>query len=144
MNRRIAIFFAVLAAGMGAGIISYHLFRQAASPIVWLKSEFSLNEHQTAQVAALQSEYAKACEEMCARIGETDARVSDLVRSQTIVTSEIREALSASDRLRTECRLKMLEHCYKVATAMPEEKRGKYIEMILPVILDPGRMADEH
>ncbi len=136
--------FAVLAAGLGAGIISYHLFRQGALPVDWLKSEFSLNEHQAAQITALQSEYAKACEEMCARIKETDARAAELIRSQKIVTSEIREALSESDRLRTECRLKMLEHCYEVATAMPEEKRDKYIEMILPMILDPGRMADAH
>ena len=79
---------------------------------------------------------------MCARISQTDAGAADLIRSHQMVTSEIREALSEGDRLRTECRLKMLEHCYEVATAMPEEKREKYIEMILPVILDPGRMAD--
>ena len=81
---------------------------------------------------------------MCARISQTDERVADLIRSHKMVTPEIREALSESDRLRTECRVKMLEHCYEVATAMPEERRGKYVEMILPTILDPGRMAEAH
>ena len=144
MKRGITILFAVLAAGLASGILTYHLFRQSASPAGWLKKEFSLNEHQTAQVAALQSEYGKDCEQMCARISQTDARAADLIRSHKMLTSEIREALSKSDRLRTECRLKMLEHCYQVATAIPEEKREKYIVMILPVILDPGRIAEAH
>jgi hypothetical protein len=126
------------------GLFHIICFGKGALPVDWLKSEFSLNEHQAAQITALQSQYAKACEEMCARINETDARVADLIRSQKIVTSEIRKALSESDRLRTECRLKMLEHCYEVANAMPEEERDKYIEMVLPMILDPGRMADAH
>ena len=134
----------VFGLGTAMGILSYCFFRDRISPAVWLKKEFSLNEHQTAQVAALQSEYGKDCEQMCVRISQTEARAADLIRSHKMVTSEIREALSESDRLRTECRLKMLEHCYKVAMAVPEEKRGKYIEMILPVILDPGRMAEAH
>jgi head-tail adaptor len=42
------------------------------------------------------------------------------------------------DRIRTECRLKMLEHFYEVAAVMPEEKRRKYLQIVLPVVLNPG------
>ena len=70
---------------------------------------------------------------MCARITQTDSRLAGLIESSRTVTQEIREALAESDRVRTECRLKMLEHFYEVAAAMPEEKRKKYLDMVLPV-----------
>ena len=75
---------------------------------------------------------------MCAHITQTDSRLAGLIESRRTVTQEIREALAESDRVRTECRLKMLEHFYEVAAVMPEEKRKKYLDMVLPVVLDPG------
>ena len=38
----------------------------------------------------------------------------------------------------------MLEHFYEVAAAMPEEKRKKYLDMVLPVVLNPGEMDSSH
>jgi hypothetical protein len=81
---------------------------------------------------------------MCARITQTDSRLAGLIDSSRTVTEEIREALADSDRVRTECRLKMLEHFYEVAAAMPEEKRKKYLDMVLPVVLNPGEMDSSH
>ena len=81
---------------------------------------------------------------MCAQIAQADLRLAGLIDSSRIVTQEIREALMQTDRVRSECRLKMLEHFYEMTAAMPEEGRGKYLGMVLPVVLDPGRMAEAH
>ena len=144
MKRGAVILVVVFCLGTAMGILSYGFFRDRISPADWLRKEFSLNEEQSARILALNAEYGPQCKEMCARIAQADSRLAGLIDSNRIVTQEIREALVETDRVRTECRLKMMEHCYEVATAMPEEKRGKYIVMILPVILDPGRMAEAH
>ena len=81
---------------------------------------------------------------MCARIAQADSRLSGVIDSSRTATQEIREALVETDRVRSECRLKMLEHFYEVAAAMPEEKRKKYLDMVLPVVLNPGEMDSSH
>jgi len=75
---------------------------------------------------------------------ETDSRLAGLIESSRTVTQEIREALAERDPVRTECRLKMLEHFYEVAAVMPEEKQKKYLDMVLPVVLNPGGMDSSH
>jgi hypothetical protein len=144
MKRGAVILVVVFGLGTAMGILSYRFFRDRISPADWLRKEFSLNEEQSARVVALNAEYGPQCKEMCAHIAQADLRLAGLIDSSRTVTQEIREALMQTDRVRSECRLKMLEHYYEVAAAMPEEKRGKYIGMILPVVLDPGRMAEAH
>ena len=144
MKRGAVILLVVLGLGTAMGVVSYCFFRDYISPADWLRKEFSLNEEQSARIVALNAEYGPKCEEMCARIAQADSRLTGLIDSSTTVTQEIREALVETDRVRSECRLKMLEHFYEVAAAMPEEKRKKYLDMVLPTILDPGRMAEAH
>jgi hypothetical protein len=138
MKRGGVILLVVLGLGAATGLLSYDLFRDRGSPANWLRKEMSLNEEQSARIMALSAEYGPKCGEMCARITQTDSRLAGLIESSRTVTQEIREALAESDRVRTECRLTMLEHFYEVAAAMPEEKRKKYLDMVLPVVLDPG------
>ena len=52
---------------------------------------------------------------------QADSPLSGLIDSSRIVTQEIREALVETDRVRSECRLKMLEHFYEIAAAMPKK-----------------------
>ena len=144
MKRGSAILLVVLGLGAAIGLLSYYLFRNRDSPADWLGKELALNEEQSARVMALSAEYGQKCEEMCARITQTDSRLAGLIESSRTVTPEIRDALAESDQVRTECRLKMLEHFYEVAAAMPEEKRKKYLDMVLPVVLDPGEMVPSH
>jgi hypothetical protein len=144
MKRGSAILLVVLGLGAAIGLLSYYLFRNRDSPADWLGKELALNEEQSARVMALSAEYGQKCEEMCARITQTDSRLAGLIESSRTVTPEIRDALAESDRVRTECRLKMLEHFYEVAAAMPEEKRKKYLDMVLRVVLDPGEMVPSH
>jgi hypothetical protein len=144
MKRGAIILLVVLGLGAAMGVLSYYLFQDRSSPADWLRKEFSLNKEQSARIIALNAEYGPKCQEMCARIAQADSRLSGLIDSSRAVTEEIREALAESDRVRTECRLKMLEHFYEVAAAMPEEKRKKYSDMVLPVVLNPGEMDSSH
>jgi hypothetical protein len=138
MKRGGVILFVVLGLGAAMGLLSYYFFQHRGSPPDWLREEFSLNKEQSSRIIALNAEYGPACEEMCAHIAQTDSRLAGLIESRRTVTQEIREALAESDRVRTECRLKMLEHFYEIAAVMPEEKRRKYLNMVLPVVLDPA------
>jgi len=144
MKRGAVILLVVLGVGAAMGALSYCFFRDRISPADWLRKEFSLNKEQSARIVVLNAEYGPKCEQMCARITQTDSRLAGLIDSSRTVTEEIREALADSDRVRTECRLKMLEHFYEVAAAMPEEKRKKYLDMVLPVVLNPGEMDSSH
>ena len=47
---------------------------------------------------------------MCARIAQADSRLAGLIDSSRTMTQEIREALVETDRVRSECRLKMLDN----------------------------------
>jgi hypothetical protein len=144
MKRGGVILLVVLGLGAVMGLLSYYVFQQRGSPADWLRKELSLNEEQSARIMALSAEYGPKCEQMCARITETDSRLAGLIESSGTVTQEIREALAESDRVRTECRLKMLEHFYEVAAVMPEEKRKKYLDMVLPLVLNPEGMDSSH
>ena len=144
MKRGAVILLVVLGVGAAMGALSYSFFRDRTSPSDWLRKEFSLNKEQSAQIVALNAEYGPKCKEMCARIAEADSRLARLIDSGTTVTQEIREALVETDRVRSECRLKILEHFYEVAAAMPEEERKKYLDMVLPVVLKPGEMDSSH
>jgi hypothetical protein len=144
MKRGAVILAIVLGLGTAMGVVSYSFFRDHISPADWLRKEFSLNEEQSARIVALNAEYGPECEQMCARIAQADSRLAGLIDSSITVTQEIREALVETDRVRSECRLKMLEHFYEVAAAMPEEEGKKYLDMVLPVVLKPGEMDSSH
>jgi hypothetical protein len=81
---------------------------------------------------------------MCARIAETDQRLTALIGTSQNVTPEIREAIIESDRVRSECRTKMLEHFYRIAAELPPDRRTEYLALVLPAVLRPGDMAQSH
>ena len=144
MKRGAVILLVVLGLGAAMGVLSYYFLQDRSSPADWLRKEFSLNNEQSARIRALNAEYGPKCQEMCDRITQADSRLAGLIDSSRTVTQEIREALIESDRVRSECRLRMLEHFYDVAAAMPEERRKKYLDMVLPVVLKPEEMDSSH
>ena len=77
---------------------------------------------------------------MCARIAQTDERLANLIRSSKQITPEIQAAIVETDRLRSECRAKMLEHFYRIAAQLPAEKQSDYLTVVLPSVLHPGEM----
>lgn len=81
---------------------------------------------------------------MCARIAESDRNLRTMIASSREVTPAIREAIAATDEVRTACRLAMLEHFYKIAEELPSAQRDKYLKVVLPVVLHPGEMEQKH
>jgi hypothetical protein len=139
MKRGAVILLVVLAVGAAMGALSYGFFRDRISATDWLRKEFSLNEEQSARIFALNAEWAAVQRDVRPHRAGWLA-IGRVNRFKQTVTQEIREALVETDRVRSECRLKMLEHFYEVAAVMPEEERKKYLDMVLRVVLKPGEM----
>jgi hypothetical protein len=94
-------------------------------------------------VELIHAEYEADCAEMCARITQTDERLENLIRSSQKITPEI-QAIVETDRLRSECRAKMLGHFYRIAAELPVEKQSDYLTVVLPSVLHPGEMMKSH
>ena len=107
----------------------------------WMRTKFSLDDRQAETIARIHAEYENDCAQMCAKIAESDEQLAALLRSSQTITPEIQEAIIQTDRLRSECRSKMLAHFYRIAAELPAEKRSEYLEVVLPSVLRPGEMA---
>ncbi len=144
MRRGLTIFLAVVVLGLVSAIGVFSWARERSAPMGWLRTKFSLDDRQAKTVARIHAEYETDCARMCARIAETDERLAALICANQTVTPEIQAAITETDRLRSECRTKMLEHFYRIATELPAEKRAEYLAVVLPSVLRPGEMAQSH
>lgn len=144
MRRGLIVLLVLVVAGLVAAVGVFAWARGHASPMSWLRSEFSLDDRQAETVARIHAEYETDCSRMCARIAETDQRLTALIGASQNVTPEIREAIIESDRVRSECRTKMLEHFYRIAAELPPDRRTEYLAVVLPAVLRPGDMAQLH
>jgi hypothetical protein len=144
MRRGLAVFLTVVAVGLLTAISVFFWTRERSTPMSWLRTEFSLNDRQTKTVERIHSEYEIDCVQMCSRIAETDERLAKLICASQEITPEIQAAILETDRLRTECRTKMLEHFYRIAAELPAERRTEYLAVVLPSVLHPGEMAQSH
>jgi Heavy-metal resistance len=143
MRRGLIVLAAVLAIGSLATLAVY-LWKSERSSTRWLLAEFSLDEQQAKTVERIHNQYQSDCALMCTRIAQTDEQLAMLIRGAQEVTPEIQSAIVETDRLRSECRVKMLEHFYRIAAELPEKRRAEYLRMVLPVVLRPGAMAQSH
>ncbi len=143
MKRAALLLVTAIVVALAALVVSRHLLVRHSSTD-WLRTEFHLTDDQMKQAEALHAEYQATCEGMCRRIAETDARLAKAIQSSATVTPEIIAAIAETDRVRTECRIAMLAHFYQTAALMPEGERQRYLEKVLPVVLHPGEMHDEH
>jgi hypothetical protein len=144
MKRELGVLTVVVASGLAAAIVAFSLAQDRSRPMSWLQAQFSLNEQQARKVEQIHSEYETDCAQMCARIAQTDERLANLICSSQTMTPEIQAAIVETDRLRSECRTKMLEHFYRIAGELPAQKQREYLEVVLPSVLHPGEMARAH
>jgi Heavy-metal resistance len=144
MKRGLGVLTALVASGLAAAIVAFFLVQDRSTPVSWLRAEFSLNEQQARKVEQIHSEYEADCAQMCARIAQTDERLAKLICSSQTMTPDIQAAIVETDRLRSECRTKMLEHFYRIAGELPARKQREYLEVVLPSVLHPGEMAQGH
>ena len=144
MRRGLGTLFGVIFAGLAAALVAFVVVQDQSSPMNWLRSEFSLSDSQARKVEQIHAEYEADCAQMCARIAQTDERLENLIRSSQKITPEIQAAIVETDRLRSECRAKMLEHFYRIAAELPAERQSDYLTVVLPSVLHPGEMIKSH
>lgn len=144
MRRGLIVCAAAIAVGLLVTTAVYFWKAERSSSTSWLRSEFALDDQQARSVERIHQEYQAECALMCARIAETDEQLARLICDGQQVTPEIQNAIIETDRLRSECRVKMLEHFYRIAAELPEKRRTEYLRLVLPVVLRPGAMAQSH
>jgi hypothetical protein len=144
MRRGLIVCAAAIAVGLLVTTAVYFWKAERSSSTSWLRSEFALDDQQARSVERIHQEYQAECALMCARIAETDEQLARLICDGHQVTPEIQNTIIETDRLRSECRVKMLEHFYRIAAELPEKRRTEYLRLVLPVVLRPGAMAQSH
>lgn len=128
-------FVLTLAAAVLAGTIAFAIFfhlndepalRQAAregDAMVWLRSEFRLNDAQFVAIKKLHDDYAIVCGEHCAAI---------------LAARERRATPAEIAALENVCVDAMTGHFRRVAALMPAESAERYLATVLPRVSDYG------
>jgi len=115
-------------------LIARHFFQ--APPSSWLCHEYGLSPGQAVKVEALQQQYGSRCGPYCDAMCEANARLETVTFGSGSVTPEIRDAVTETDRIRTQTRIAMLEHFYAVAAELPPERRKEYLRKVLPLVIE--------
>jgi hypothetical protein len=103
--------------------------------LAWLRTELDLSDAQFAKVGELHVDYRPVCGEMCRRIDESRARLEVVSLKKRTTDAELQQAIADYERVRGECKMKMLEHLYQTAALMSEEQAGRYLKAVLPAAL---------
>jgi len=134
MKRGFLVLLAVIAVGFGGVLIARHFFQ--GPPSSWLCHEYGLSPGQAVKVEALQQQYGSRCGPYCDAMCEANARLETVTFGSGSVTPEIRDAVTETDRIRTQTRIAMLEHFYAVAAELPPERRKEYLRKVLPLVIE--------
>ena len=143
MKKPVIILILALIAGFVAfGITRKHCTTSNSNALLdqlpelgWLKSELKLSDTQFSKVAELHNAYRPVCKEMCSRIDESRARLEGVVLKNRSMNTELQQVTVEYERVRGECKMKMLEHLYQTAALMSEEQAGRYLKAVLPAAL---------
>lgn len=96
--------------------------------MAWLRSEFALNDAQTAAIEKLHDDYHSVCMAHCAAI--TKAR-----RALDAATDADRPAAQAElARLEAVCHDATLAHLRRVAAMMPPNQAGRFLSLVVPKV----------
>ncbi len=144
MKKGLMVLLMTVALGLLGAAAVYIWKSERSTPMSWLRAEFALDDRQAKTVERIHQEYETECALMCARIAESDELLAKLIGAGQQVTPEIQTAIIETDRLRSECRVRMLAHFYRMAAELPEKKRAEYLAVVLPLVLHPGEMAQSH
>ncbi|MDP3849023.1 MAG: periplasmic heavy metal sensor [Luteolibacter sp.] len=143
MKKPLAILILALLAGFAAfGITRKHCTTSNSNTLLdhlpelaWLKTELALSDAQFSEVAELHDAYRPVCEEMCRRIDDSRARLEAVALKNRSTDSELQQAIAQYEQVRSDCKMKMLEHLYQTAALMSEEQAGRYLKTVLPAAL---------
>ena len=143
MKRILLILATALAVCILACVTSY-MVNMRTPPEEWIGKRLGLQGEALEAFTQAHNRYAATCSEMCARIRASDELLSHLIVANDTVTPEIEAAIAASDALSNECRRNMLAHFYEVAAMLEPAKKKEYLQLVLPLIVEPTLMAREH
>lgn len=143
MKRILLILGAALAICILACVASY-MVNMRTPPEEWIGKRLGLKGEALDAFTQAHNRYAATCAEMCVRIRASDEQLSRLIMANDKVTPEIEAAIAASDALSNECRRNMLAHFYEVAAMLEPARREKYLQLVLPLIVDPSMMERQH
>jgi hypothetical protein len=129
----------LLAAGMG--FFCYRLnFNPAlhaavanGDAMVWLRTDFHLDDRQFAEMKKLHDAYAPSCEEHCRMIQEATKAHDALKASDPVAAAAAERRLQG---LRTACEIALAAHVRQVAAVMAPEEGRRYLAMVLPKIAE--------
>lgn len=134
MKHGFLVLIAVIIAGLGAALVTRHFLQEP--PSAWLCHEYGLSREQAGKVDHLQQQYGTRCGPYCNAMCEANARLQRLALGSGSVTSEIRDSVTETDRIRSQTRVAMLEHFYAVAAELPPDRRKEYLLKVLPLVID--------
>ncbi|HSP42910.1 MAG TPA: periplasmic heavy metal sensor [Luteolibacter sp.] len=146
----------ILIVALIAGLIAFGIARKHCSPpsghtlldelpeLAWLRTELALSDAQFSKVAELHAAYRPVCVEMCGRIEKSHARLEAVALKNRTTGAELQQAIADYERVRGECKLKMLEHLYQTAALMSEEQAGRYLKAVLPAALGSAGGVHSH
>lgn len=143
--KRTACFLLIIFLSLGLGVTAFLLCRHTKHPaaqtirpeLLWLRSEYQLNETQFSRIVALHEKYQPICDAYCAQIATKNAEIDRLIRSNTDVTPALAQAFNEESALRTECRVAMIAHVYAISREMSPGHGRRYLEMMATRITCP-------
>lgn len=146
---RIAAFVFLTAAAAGAALwATRESLRPRENPqevgLRWLKDEYHLDEATFEKVSAMHRDYFRQCDKMCRQIDEADRPLVWRARHQKRRPDELTAQLTRDQLVCGDCEKAATEHLKQVAALMPGESGQRFLEDILPVMLQQRRVHDEN
>ncbi len=142
--KRILVVLGIAVSACILGSVGVYFYQMQTPPDEWIGRRLGLSGQELSVFTEAHSRYTASCNEMCVKIRNSDARLANLVLNGREFTPEIAKAMTNSDGLRIQCRQNMLKHFYEVTAMLDAPKREKYLNLVLPLIIEPELMSKEH
>ncbi|HMP90987.1 MAG TPA: hypothetical protein PJ991_12355 [Kiritimatiellia bacterium] len=144
MKRESVVLVVALAIGLIAFGVGYwwcsesvhHRDSYSHREMLWLKKEFKLSDDQYDRIAAIHESFMPQCDELCLKVSEVSASLAMLIADNTNITPEITIAMEQAGELHKRSREAVISYMYEVSAAMSPEQGRRYLEMLLPSVLD--------
>ncbi|MFU8892523.1 MAG: hypothetical protein ACNA8L_02740 [Luteolibacter sp.] len=152
MTKPILILIAAVIVGFGTFAIT-RLHHSSNTPttlldelpeLAWLRKELALTDEQFARIGELHAAYRPICEEMCDRISASLEHLEQIALHTRSTDAELKEAIENHERVRAECKTRMLEHLYQTASLMNDEQSARYLKAVLPAALGSSGVDHSH